>query len=217
MKPVRLHNISETGAVYTKALIQTNNVFLSAYKSALKPYEDAIRQGNKLTNFETLQYAATQVYFPNRRAIALIEKRYLGQITKEESAELDGIEELKGVTVLAATNRRDIIDPALLRAGRFDIQIELPVPDEKGRQDILRIHTFGKPLANDVDLDRLASVTSGLVGSDIEGICRTASMLAIRDYVSDHTASSPSSDVVTFKVAARHFEQAIHEMSGKPR
>ncbi len=81
--------------------------------------------------------------------------------------ELDGIEELKGVVVLAASNRPDIIDPALLRAGRFDFQLELPIPDEKTRLEIFKVHTRGKPLADDVDLESLAKVTEGMVGSDI--------------------------------------------------
>jgi len=97
--------------------------------------------------------------------------------------ELDGIEELKGIVVLAASNRPDIIDPALLRPGRFDVQLELPVPDEKARLEIFKIHTRDKPLANDVELESLAKATEGLVGSDIEGICRSASTLAIREFV----------------------------------
>jgi len=134
------------------------------------------------------------------------------RIISQLLTELDGIEELKGVVVLAATNRSDIIDPALLRAGRFDIQLELPVPDEKVRRDIFDIHTRGKPLASDVDLDRLAAATEGLVGSDIEAICRRASMLAIREFVSEDTPGSASPDVGDFKVAAKHFEQTIREM-----
>ena len=125
--------------------------------------------------------------------------------------ELDGIEELKGVTVLAATNRPDIVDPALLRAGRFDVQIELPVPDEKARRAIFAIHTRGKPLADDVGLDHLATTTDGLVGSDIEAICRRASMLAIREFVDSGNPGSEPPDVATFKVANKHFEKVIQE------
>jgi len=136
------------------------------------------------------------------------------RIISQLLTELDGIEELKGVVVLAATNRSDIIDPALLRAGRFDIQLELPAPDEKARRDILGIHTRGKALASDVDLDKLAVAIDGVVGSDIEAICRRASMLAIREFVSGHPSSFVSpQDVVTFKVAAKHFEQAIGKIS----
>lgn len=105
------------------------------------------------------------------------------RIISQFLTELDGIEELKGVVVLAATNRPDIIDPALLRTGRFDFQIELPIPDEATRATIFRIHTKGKPLADDVDLDALAHETEGLVGSDIEAICRRAAMLAIKEYI----------------------------------
>jgi len=123
--------------------------------------------------------------------------------------ELDGIEELKGIVVLAASNRPDIIDPALLRPGRFDIQLELPVPDEKTRLEIFRIHTKDKPLANDVKLESLAKTTEGLVGSGIEGICRSASMLAIREFVNELGSRPEASEISAFKIAAKHFEQAL--------
>ncbi len=121
--------------------------------------------------------------------------------------ELDGIEELKGVMVLAATNRPDIIDPALLRAGRFDLQWELPVPDEKARLEIFKVHTRGKPLADDVDLQSLAKVTDGMVGSDIEAISRRASMLAIREFISQEER-----DLSQFKISSRHFGDALETM-----
>ena len=123
--------------------------------------------------------------------------------------ELDGIEELKGIVVLAASNRPDIIDPALLRPGRFDVQLELPVPDEKARLEIFRIHTKDKPLANDVKLESLAKTTEGLVGSGIEGICRSASMLAIREFVNELGSRPEASEISAFKIAAKHFEQAL--------
>ena len=123
--------------------------------------------------------------------------------------ELDGIEELKGIVVLAASNRPDIIDPALLRPGRFDVQLELPVPDEKTRLEIFKIHTRDKPLANDVKLESLAKTTEGLVGSGIEGICRSASMLAIREFVNELGSRPEASEISAFKIAAKHFEQAL--------
>ena len=123
--------------------------------------------------------------------------------------ELDGIEELKGVVVLAATNRPDIIDPALLRTGRFDLQLKLPIPDEKARLQIFDIHTRGKPLAEDVDLGALAKATEGLVGSDIEAISRKASLLAIREFLNQSDLKSEEMDFAQFKIGARHFEQAI--------
>ena len=122
-------------------------------------------------------------------------------------AEMDGIEELKGVVVLAATNRLDLVDPALLRSGRFDLLLELPKPDEKTREEIFKIHTKGKPLAKDVDLKELAKKTEGRTGSDIEFICRKASMLAIREYIEQK--SEGRSQKSEFKISKRHFEEAI--------
>ncbi len=97
--------------------------------------------------------------------------------------EMDGIEELKGVVVLAATNRMDLIDKALLRSGRFDLLFELPPPDENTRADIFRIHTKNKPLNDDIEIKKLAVQTENMVGSDIEFICRKASMFAIREFI----------------------------------
>jgi transitional endoplasmic reticulum ATPase len=108
------------------------------------------------------------------------------------------------VVVLAASNRPDIIDPALLRAGRFDLQLELPVPDEKTRLEIFKVHTRGKPLANDVDLKSLAKATEGMVGSDIEAVSKKAAMLAIREFI-----NQGRKDLSKFKIGAQHFSRAL--------
>jgi len=97
--------------------------------------------------------------------------------------EVDGIEELEGVMVLASTNRPDLIDPAMLRPGRFDFVLELPRPDLPAREDIFRVHTAHKPLGRDVSLSELARATEGLVGADIASICQKASLLAIREFL----------------------------------
>ena len=120
--------------------------------------------------------------------------------------ELDGIEELKGIVVLAATNRLDIIDPALLRAGRFDFHLKLPVPDEKTRLEIFKVHTRGKPLARNVDIKALAIAAEGLVGADIESICRKASLSAIREFIENGVK-----DYSKLQVSALHFEEAMKE------
>ena len=132
------------------------------------------------------------------------------RVVSQFLTEMDGIEELKGVVILAATNRLDIVDPALLRPGRFDMCIELPRPDEEARRTIFRIHAASKPLARDVDLDALAAETEGLVGADIEGICRRASMLAIREFIQSHGGKEDFGD---FAVADRHFRQATEEVT----
>ncbi|NJE01570.1 CDC48 family AAA ATPase [Thermococcus sp. JdF3] len=94
--------------------------------------------------------------------------------------EMDGIQENSGVVVIAATNRPDIIDPALLRPGRFDRLILVPAPDEKARLEILKVHTRNVPLAEDVRLEELAKRTEGYTGADIEAVVREAAMLAMR-------------------------------------
>ena len=94
---------------------------------------------------------------------------------------LDGIEVLQGVVVLAATNRPDIIDSGLLRAGRFDKMIYIPAPDVASRLKILKVHTKSMPLTKDVNLDEIAQKTDGYVGADIENLCREAGMMAYRE------------------------------------
>ncbi|MEA1964194.1 MAG: CDC48 family AAA ATPase [Candidatus Aerophobetes bacterium] len=126
--------------------------------------------------------------------------------------ELDGIEELKGVVVLASTNRKELIDPAILRAGRFDLILYLPVPDEKTREQIFKVHLKGKPLAEDVNSSILAKETESLVGSDIEAICREASMAAIREFIKRKAVDkkrSKEKDYARFKISMKYFKEAI--------
>ncbi len=114
-----------------------------------------------------------------------VTERVIGQFLTE----MDGIEELKGVLVLAATNRMDQIDPALLRAGRFDYLIEIPIPDENARLKIFQVHTRDKPLEKGVDLKIFVRETEGMTGADIELICKTAALTAIRKAIGMHPAS----------------------------
>ncbi|MEM0453299.1 MAG: CDC48 family AAA ATPase [Sulfolobales archaeon] len=103
------------------------------------------------------------------------------RIVNQLLAEMDGITMLKNVVVIGATNRADIIDPALLRPGRFDRIIYVPPPDKKARLEILKVHTRNVPLANDVNLEKLAELTEGYSGADIEALVREAVMIALRE------------------------------------
>ncbi len=103
------------------------------------------------------------------------------RIVNQLLAEMDGIVPLTNVVVIAATNRPDILDPALLRPGRFDRLIYVPPPDKDARVQIFRIHTRNMPLAEDVDLEKLAELTEGYTGADIEAVCREAAMIALRE------------------------------------
>jgi len=122
--------------------------------------------------------------------------------------EMDGLETLHNVVVIAATNRPDIIDPALLRPGRFDRLVLIPTPDLEARKEILKIHTKGKPLDKDVNLDKLATEMENFTGADIAAVCNEAMMLSIRDYVLE------GGDVTEEKVKGRkvgmmYFEKAM--------
>ena len=136
------------------------------------------------------------------------EQNVTERVISQLLTEMDGIEELRGVVVLAATNRPELLDTALLRAGRFEVRLDLPVPDLEGRRTIFAIHTANKPLAEDVDLDKLASETEGFVGSDIEAVCRRASMEAIREFVESHEGEE-SPDVTGMAVEMSDFQGAL--------
>ncbi len=97
--------------------------------------------------------------------------------------EMDGMADNSGIVVIAATNRPDVLDPALLRAGRFDRQITVALPDRKGREAILRVHARNKHFANDIDLGALAKRTPGFSGADLENVLNEAAILAVRDKV----------------------------------
>ncbi len=131
------------------------------------------------------------------------------RVVSQFLTEMDGIEGLHGVTVLGATNRPDIIDPALLRPGRFDFIVELPPPDLAARLVILEVHTRGRPLAEDTDLTDLAERTGGLVGAELEALCRRAAMLAIRESIEQE----PGTQYAPFLIEKRHFETALVLMS----
>ena len=133
------------------------------------------------------QAAPTVIFFDEIDAIASarsgndtdsgVTKRVVNQLLTE----MDGLEELEDVAIIAATNRPDILDAGLMRPGRFDRHIQVKEPDEEARLAIFKVHTKDMPLAKDVDLKKLAKNTEGYVGADIEAVCREAAMLTLRD------------------------------------
>jgi len=146
--------------------------------------------------------APTIIFFDEIDAIASRRGNSMGNNVTERMVntlltEIDGLEELNDVVVIAATNRPDIVDPALLRPGRFDRIIFTPVPDEKSREEIFKIHTKGMPLAKDVSLKSLVAKMDNYVGSDIEGVAREAGMLALRENLNAK------------EIGMKHFEEAI--------
>lgn len=129
------------------------------------------------------------------------------RVVSQILTEMDGIEELKEVWILAATNRFDLVDPALLRPGRFDLILKIPAPDEKARLAILDVHSREKPLADDVKLNALAKETEGMSGAELEALCREAAMLAVRNFI-NNSESDISDDFESFKITRSHFHEA---------
>ncbi|MCD6536384.1 MAG: CDC48 family AAA ATPase [Thaumarchaeota archaeon] len=122
------------------------------------------------------------------------------RIVNQLLTEMDGIQILKDVVVIGATNRPDILDPGLLRPGRFDRVIYVPPPDVEGRYQILQIHTKNMPLADDVDLRKIAELTEGYTGADLEAVCREAALTAARENINID------------KVYMRHFMAALERV-----
>ncbi|MCQ4332481.1 CDC48 family AAA ATPase [Natronomonas sp. F2-12] len=134
------------------------------------------------------------------------------RVVSQLLTELDGLEELEDVVVVATTNRPDLIDTALLRPGRLDRHVHVPVPDRDARRAIFGVHTRDKPLADDVDLDELADETDGYVGADIEAVCREASMAATREFINSVSAEEAAKSVGNVRVTSGHFEEALEEV-----
>jgi len=155
--------------------------------------------------------APAVIFFDEIDAIATERGRGAGdsgvaeRVVSQLLTELDGLEELEDVVVIAATNRPDLLDDALLRPGRLDRHVAVDAPDEAARREIFAVHTRDKPLAGDVDLSALAAETEGYVGADIEAVCREAAQIAVREFVA--RGGDPARIVLT----AEHFRRAVEE------
>jgi len=140
-----------------------------------------------------------------------VEKRIVAQLL----ALMDGLKRNSYVVVIAATNLPNSIDAALRRPGRFDREIEIPIPDARGRRQILEVHSRGMPLAGDVDLDEIAGVTHGCVGADLEALCREAAMACLRGVLDDidFAAQSIPFEVLSgLEVSMGHFREGMREV-----
>ena len=140
-----------------------------------------------------------------------VERRVVAQLL----ALMDGLESRGQIVVIGATNIPNSLDPALRRPGRFDREISVPIPDRKGRFEILQIHTRGMPLAEDVDLKRVADLSHGFVGADLEALAKEAAMACVRDilpYVNLHTQDIPYEKVASLEVRMSHFMAALMEI-----
>jgi len=135
------------------------------------------------------------------------------RVVSQLLTEMDGIQEMHGVVVIAATNRVDIIDMALLRPGRFDKVVYVPNPDSKTRQKILEINTKGKPVSHDVDLKRLADMTDAFSGADVSAVANTAISLVLHEHLerfpTPEEATKHASEAL---ISMNHFEEAVRKI-----
>lgn len=128
--------------------------------------------------------------------------------------ELDGLEELIGVVVIAASNRPDIVDPALIRPGRFDRLLYVPLPDYDSRLQILKIHTQTMPLADDANTATLSKMTDGYTGADIPSFTSVDAMIAMKEHIAKYKQDSEDAERNSNEliVYLRHFEQALKKI-----
>lgn len=164
------------------------------------------------------QAAPCIIFFDEMDAIAPIrgnngDSHVTERVISQLLTELDGLEILTNVIVIAATNRPDIIDPALLRPGRFDRLLYVPPPDRDSRVQIIKIHTKKKPLADDINIEELANHTDGYTGADIASLMSAAVMLALRDHISKYKDPKEADNhAQELKVNMRHLEEAMKKI-----
>jgi transitional endoplasmic reticulum ATPase len=165
------------------------------------------------------QAAPTIIFFDELDSITPVRGTGFGgsQVTERVISqiltELDGLEELKDVVVIGATNRLDIVDPALLRPGRFDKLLNVPVPDLDARKEILRIHLEKKPLAEDVKIDQLAEKTKEYTGADLAALANTTAMLVIKEHITkSKTLEKAKENLKDLKITMKDFEKTLEKM-----
>jgi transitional endoplasmic reticulum ATPase len=169
--------------------------------------------------FERARQAAPAiVFFDEIDAIATSRDAAAGdsgvseRVVSQLLTELDRLSENPNLVVLAATNRKDALDAALLRPGRLESHLEVPAPDEAARQAIFEVHTAGKPLAEDVDLAALAERTTDYTGADIAAVCRDAAMLAIESVADRYDGTEANDHAGEVRLTASHFETALESV-----
>jgi transitional endoplasmic reticulum ATPase len=172
-----------------------------------KIFDEASRHGPAIIFLDEIDSIAPK----RENTVGDVEKRVVAQLL----ALMDGLNQRQNLIVIAATNLPNNLDPALRRPGRFDREIYIPIPDRNGRRHILDIHSRGMPLAADVNLDRLADVTHGYVGADLQALCREAAMACLRKLLGDVDLSRggiPSERLQTLEVTQEHFLSALAEI-----
>lgn len=212
IKPARgvlLYGLSGTGkTLLAKAVATESNANFISVKGPelLSKWVGESEKGVREIFKKARQSAPCIIFFDEIDSIAPARGMYEGESRVTERmvnqllTEIDGIQELENVIIIAATNRLDLLDPALLRPGRIDIKIHIPLPDESTRRKIFEVHTRNMPLDSDVDINELAKNTNEYSGADIAEVCREAGMNALRE------------DINAKKVKMKHFVDALKKV-----
>jgi transitional endoplasmic reticulum ATPase len=166
------------------------------------------------------QAAPCIIFFDEIDAIAPVRGGEFGdshvteRVISQLLTELDGLEELRGVVVIAASNRPDIVDPALIRPGRFDRLLYVPLPDYDSRLQILKIHTKTMPLADDANISALSKMTEGYTGADIASFASAAAMIAMKEHIAKYKQDSEEAERNSSELTVymNHFEQALKKI-----
>src|SRR5436190_4817255 len=184
------------------------NKFYGESESRLRSvFQEAQRKAPSIIFIDELDALAPKRSEPNGE----LERRIVGQLL----ALMDGIASRGQVLLIGATNQPNALDPALRRPGRFDREIALRVPDVRGRMEILRIHSKDAALGNDIDFARLAQLTPGFVGADLEALCREAAMIALRrvlPYIDYQRSYIPYETLVNLSITMADFQAALREV-----
>ncbi|MGC9058858.1 MAG: AAA family ATPase, partial [Candidatus Aenigmatarchaeota archaeon] len=200
-KVIKVRKIGERKFVYDLEVEPTQNFIAGFGGIFAHNSEKKVRELFKRAK----QVAPCIIFFDELDALA--PRRGIGmheateRVVSQLLTEISGIEEVKNVVLIAATNRPDLIDPALLRPGRIDKLVFIPPPDEKGRLEILKVHTRKVPLAKDVSLEEIAKRTEGYSGADLEALVKEAAMNALRE------------DINAKEVKWKHFEEAMKKIT----
>lgn len=220
-KGTLLYGIPGTGkTLLAKAVANESDANFIAIKGPelLSKWVGESEKGVREVFRKARQTAPTVIFFDEIDSIASnrgaeagdsgVTKRVVNQLLTE----MDGLEELDDVAIIAATNRPDILDPGLVRPGRFDRHIKVDTPDEESRLAIFKVHTKDMPLAKDVKLSRLAKNTEGYVGADIEAVCREAAMLTLREDINSETVSMKFFEKAMEKVKPKNSDASADEL-----
>jgi transitional endoplasmic reticulum ATPase len=198
-------NASESNFISVKGPELMNKYVGESEKGIREIFKKARQNSPTVIFFDEIDSIANERGSSNDNEVS---ERMVSQLLTE----LDGLEELSDVVVIAATNRPDIIDSALIRTGRLEKTIEVDLPNQKERKDIIDIHTKNMPIEEDVDIEEISELTEGFTGSDIEALCREAAMIKMRRLIKENN-DIKKEKLRESKVSNKDFDKALENVS----